>query len=348
MKKLSALLLFMVSPALVSLAGSVVAPYEIGTWRGFRPAAISYTFDDDLPNQYAVAVPMFNARNFKLTLFTVTTWVPGDSWAPLQNAALSGHEIASHTVTHPRLSGLSAEKQTNELANSQQTINANVTNASCVTIAYPYCVEGDTQITSKYYIAARGCSGQLVPATPADFMNISSFVCGTEGSIKTPEDFNHLADRAAAANAWAVYLIHAIDKDKGYSPLPGATLQASVDYLAANTNKFWVETFGNVVRYIKERNAVSIGETSSQESRIVLQVTHDLDPSIFNYPITVRRPLPVGWAAATVSQNQQPVHANIVSVNSAQYVMFDVVPNGGEIVLSKAVETDTLRFPRSF
>ncbi|HZL41978.1 MAG TPA: hypothetical protein VFD66_01710, partial [Verrucomicrobiae bacterium] len=30
----------------VSFAGSVAAPYEVGRWDGFRPAAISYTFDD--------------------------------------------------------------------------------------------------------------------------------------------------------------------------------------------------------------------------------------------------------------------------------------------------------------
>src|ERR1017187_2654269 len=129
--------LALASAVAVVRAGSVAAPYEIGTWEGFRPAAISYTFDDDLPNQYAKAVPMFNAKGFKLTLFTVTSWLSG--WSNVQTAAAYGHEIASHTVTHPVLSGLSLALQTNELANSQAAINANVTTQSCVTIAYPNC-----------------------------------------------------------------------------------------------------------------------------------------------------------------------------------------------------------------
>lgn len=336
MKTFAAFLFMMTSSISISLAGSVASPYEIGTWRGFKAAAISYTFDDDLPNQYAIAVPMINAKGFKATLFTVPNWVPGGSWTPVQEAALHGNEIASHTITHPRLPELSLAQQTNELEKSQAEINAHVTNQLCVTLAYPYCVAGDESVTEQYYIAARGCSGQLVPGTPADFLNISSFVCGPEGSIKTPEDFNHLADRAAEAHAWCVYLIHAIDGDKGYSPLPSSTLQASVDYLAAHRDKFWVETFGNVVRYIKERDAASVKETAHQNDRIALQVTDNLDHSIYNYPITLRRPLPAGWRAVVVSQNYQPVRAELVAVNSTNCVMFDVVPNGGEIVLAKA------------
>ena len=207
--------------ASVSLAGSVAAPYEIGTWRGFRPAAISYTFDDGCSNQFAVAIPMFDARGFKLTLFPIVgatnNMFPG--WSKLQNAAAKGHEIASHTLTHPNLAQLPDAQQTTELKDSRAAINANVSSQKCLALAYPYCVEANEALTSQYYIAARGGSGQLVPRTPPNFMNISSFVCGPEGSVQTPQDFNNLADRAVAANAWCVYMIHGIDNDKGYSPL---------------------------------------------------------------------------------------------------------------------------------
>jgi peptidoglycan-N-acetylglucosamine deacetylase len=334
-------LLLLGSPA----AGSIAPPYEVGTWRGFRPAAISYTFDDDLPNQYSIATPMFNARGFEMTLFTVTTWVPGGSWSPVKTAAASGHEIASHSVTHPDFSTLTSAQQTNELKNSQLTINANITNQQCLTVAYPYCVEGNDAIAASYYIAARGCSGQLVPATPANFMNISSFVCGPQGSVQTPQDFNNKAESAAAARAWCVYLIHALDNESGYSPLPSATLQASLDYLSTNQNKFWVETFGNVVRYIRERNAVSVTAISNSADRIVIQVTNALNQAIYNYPITVRRPLPVNWPAAMVSQNNQPLPAQLITLNSTNFVMFDVVPNTGDVVLSKTAVPPILNSP---
>ncbi len=328
-----------------SVAGSVAAPYEIGTWEGFRPAAISYTFDDNLPNQYTIAVPMFHAAGFKMTLFTVVNWVGTVTWSQAQTAAAYGDEIASHTMTHPSLTGVTAVQLTNELANSQSNINSHVTNELCVTLAYPNCVVPNETIVAQYYIAARGCSGQLVSSTPLDFMNISSFVCGPAGSIQTAAQFNSLADNAAAAKAWCVYLIHALDGDNGYSPLPSATLQASVDYMSTNQNKFWVETFGNVVRYIRERNASSVAETASSDNSLIVQVTNNLNNLIYNFPITLRRPLPANWPAIAVSQNSQPIAAKLVTVNSTNYVMFDVVPNGGNIVLAKAVLPFSLSNP---
>jgi oligosaccharide reducing-end xylanase len=331
-------IIFLMSPALIGRAGSVAAPYEIGAWEGFRSAAITYTFDDNLPNQYAIAVPMFHTAGFKMTLFTVVdTWVGTFTWAQAQNAASLGDEIASHTMTHPSLNSVSATQLTNELANSQSNINAQVTNELCVTLAYPNCVVPNETVVAQYYIAARGCSGQLVSSTPSDFMNISSFVCGSQGSIQTLAQFNSLADSAAAAHSWCVYLIHALDGDNGYSPLPSATLQASVNYMSTNQAKFWVETFGNVVRYIKERNASSVVETASSANSITVQVTNNLNNSIYNYPITLRRPVPANWPAVAVLQNNQPITANLVSINATNYVIFDVVPNGGNIILSKSV-----------
>ncbi|MGD0251226.1 MAG: polysaccharide deacetylase family protein [Verrucomicrobiota bacterium] len=326
-----------------SFAGSVAAPYQIGTWEGFRPAAISYTFDDDCPNQYVEAVPMFHAAGLKMTLFTVTSWE--GSWSQVQKAAAWGDEIASHTVTHPNLTTVSATQLTNELVNSQSTINSYVTNQSCLTLAYPDCAVPNEAVTAQYYFAARVCSGSLVPKTPSDFLQISSFILGNTGPYTTGASINSLADNAVAANAWCVYLTHAIDGDSGYSPLSSTALQASVNYTSTNQDKFWVETFGNVVRYIQERNASSVAETTNSENSITVQVTNNLNNSIYNYPITLRRPVPANWPAVAVSQNNQPITAKLVTVNSTNYVMFDVVPNGGNIVLSKTVLPFTLSNP---
>jgi oligosaccharide reducing-end xylanase len=58
----------------VGYSRTVDRRYELGTWPGFRQAAVSYTFDDGCSNQFAIALPMFNQFGFKLTLFTVTDW----------------------------------------------------------------------------------------------------------------------------------------------------------------------------------------------------------------------------------------------------------------------------------
>lgn len=343
---LAAIVLFITTVIpLIGLAGSVAAPYEIGTWEGFRPAAISYTFDDNVPNQYSIAVPMFQRAGFKITMFTVVNYWTSFTWSQAQTAAGYGDEIASHTMTHPNLTTNTLPQLTNELANSQSNINYRITNELCVTLAYPYCTVPNETVVAQYYIAARGCSGQLVSSTPTDFMNISSFVLGNTGIYTNAANINNLANSATNSHSWCVYLIHSIDINDDYSPLSSTALQACVNYLSTNQDKFWVETFGNVVRYIQERNASSVAETANSGNSITVQVTNNLNNVIYNYPITLRRPVPANWPAVAVSQNGQPITAKLVTVNSTNYVMFDVVPNGGDVVLSKTVLPFTLSNP---
>jgi hypothetical protein len=318
----------------VGFSQTIEPPYEVGSWQGFRQAAISYTFDDGCSNQFAIAIPMFNEFDFKLTLFTVTNWSP--NWTALQNAAAEGHEIASHTVTHPSLSGMTIMQQTTELKNSQDIINSHITSQKCVTLAYPYCVPGNQALIEQYYIAARHCQGYIEGATPANFYQISSLICGNLGSVKTAADFSQKFENTLTSKGWCVFLIHGIDGDGGYSPLPSTTLRESLEYLNARKDRFWVSTFGNVVRYIKERNTVSVTELSNQGTRITLKVTDTLDDTIYNYPITIRRPLPQNWSSAYLLQNGLAVNACIVEVDSTKYVMFDVVPDGGNVILSKS------------
>lgn len=314
-------------------------PYEVGIWKGFCQAAISYSFDDGCSNQYAIAIPMFNEFDFDLTMYPVINWSP--DWTALQNAAAQGHEIGSHTVSHPYLNQLTIAQQTAELENSQNTINSYIEGEQCVTLAYPYCVPGDLTLTRQYYIAARHCQGYIEKSTPSNFYQISSIICGSQGSVKTFENFKTKFESAATTNGWCVLLIHGIDNDGGYSPLPSTTLLESLEYLDTYRDKFWVSTFGNVVRYIKERNAASVTESSNQDTGIILQVTDNLDNTIYNYPITIRRPLPPGWSAANVSQNDRTENARIVDVNSIKYIMFDVVPDDREIVLIKSPAAPT-------
>ena len=336
MKKVIEILLFAVFliASNVGYSGTIDPPYEVGTWPGFCSAAISYTFDDGCSNQFAIAIPMFNEFDFDLTLYPVINW--GLNWTALQNAASDGHEIGSHTMSHPSLSGLTIERQTAELVNSQNTINTNIPSRQCLTLAYPYCVPSDRTLTEQYYIAARHCQGYIEGSTPSDFYRISSLICGSSGSVKTEANFISKFESTANSNGWCVLLLHGIDGDGGYSPVPSETLRASLEYLDARRSTFWVSTFVNVVRYIRERDDVSVTESLNQNTSITLQVTDTLDNEIYDYPVTIRRSLPQNWPYANVSQNGRVVDTSIVDVNSTKYVMFDVVPDGGDVVLLKA------------
>ncbi|MGN6645154.1 MAG: polysaccharide deacetylase family protein, partial [Cytophaga sp.] len=167
MKKQFLVLLAILCCALFStqLKAQVPAAYQVGTWKDFKPAAVTYTFDDNTSNQIPVAIPLLNNYGFKATIFAVTQNM-NPNWNNMRTAANAGHEIASHTVTHSNLPDLSVANQDTELKNSQATINTQITTQKCYTVAYPNCNIGDLATVQKYYIAGRTCSGQIIPKSP--------------------------------------------------------------------------------------------------------------------------------------------------------------------------------------
>jgi len=312
--------------------------YKVGTWYDFKQSAVSFTFDDNTPNQISVALPLFDQYDYKMTFFPVINW--GPNWTALKTAAQNGHEIASHTVSHTDLSTLTNDQQINEFKNSQDAINAQIDGEQCLTIAYPYCISGISSITEKYYIAARGCSGSIVSKTPSNFMNISSFVCGSQGSIQRSSDFSDKAKSAVRLQGWTVFLIHAVDDEAGYSPTSSAELGKALQFFTENEETYWLTTFSNTVRYIKQRNSVSVNQIAHEDSVITLSVSDTMDNAIYNLPVSIRRQLPQGWSSARVLQNGKIVESTIVNVDELDYLSFNVVPDSGEIKIVKQEITD--------
>ena len=310
--------------------------YEIATWFDAADAAISYTFDDGCANQFTKAIPMFDEFGFCATFFIVTDWSP--NWTVLQSAASNGHEIASHTVNHPFLDRIETEEEVTEFAASADIIYNHIKGLEGMTLAYPYCIRGKDSITSIYYFAARGCQGYIESSTPSDFLNISSIICGSEGSVNSVTAFQGKADTSAISNGWCIYLIHGIDDDGGYSSLSSNVLRESLQYLKQNKSKFWVAPFGDVVRYIQERNCLSVTALEETSDTLRLTVSDTLkNDKLYNYPITVKRPLPSNWNWVSGYQNGQVIQTRIIDNDAEKIIIFNVIPDNGEIIL---VDTD--------
>jgi oligosaccharide reducing-end xylanase len=305
----------------------------VATWEGFRPAAITYTFDDSAPKQFTVALPMFNEAGFKMTFFSCTG-VMFAGWDTLSAAAAAGHEVTSHTVNHRSLGSLADDQQILELANSQTAIRSKVPGAECLTIAYPNCNPSKQTLTEQYYIAARICSQQIISPNPGNFYQLSSIICGVNGMVKTSQDFQTQFGNALSAGGWACFLIHGIDSDGGWSSTDSAAIQGSLDFLKDNQDLYWVDTFANVVRYIKERNDVTLTEVTSSSDAVVVSLTDSLDNAIYNVAITVRRPLPSGWNWASATQNGVALKSKIVDENSTRYIVFNAVPDAGDVTIA--------------
>jgi oligosaccharide reducing-end xylanase len=328
--------------AVISL--SVNAQYEVATWYKFKKAAITYTFDDNTANQLPVALPLFDQYGFKVTFYPVINW--GPNWINLQTASNNGHEVGSHTVNHYDLDTMKVVNQLIQYQTSQNTINTNITNAKCVTIAYPSCKFGDLTSIQTYYIAGRVCGTGIEPSTPTNFYKINSLVTGANGAIKLSADFNGKVEEAKSSNGWVVFLTHAIDGDGGYSSTSSTELATHLAFVNSNSSDYWVGTFRNVVKYIKERNAVTFSESAINTDSLQLVVSDNLDNAMYDVPVTIRRAMPAGWSNANVYLGSQKINSSISVVGASSYIVFDAIPDQGNVYLAKSSAVTSVINPR--
>ncbi len=305
----------------MSINAQVPVDYEIATWQGFKKAAITYSFDDGTPNQLPIAVPILDKYGYKGTFNLITSWVT--EWNGWKTAADNGHEIASHTVSHPSLTELSDTDQTKQLAQSKELIEQMI-GKECITMVYPYCNRGNDAIVADYYISARSCSGQISDASPQNLFDITSKVVGTESNMQTAVQFNEWVASAVDKSGWCVFLIHAIDNDGGYSPIKSTELDAHLRYVKDAEPTFWVGTFAEITKYIIERNSLIINEVQGMdyiEVSVSLSTSNKLTK--LDVPVSVKRKLPDGCEKMVVTNNNRVVKSEIED----GYILFDVVPD---------------------
>ncbi|MCQ2252055.1 MAG: polysaccharide deacetylase family protein [Bacteroidales bacterium] len=320
MKKTIAALAIAISAT--AAQAQVPAEYQVAPWHGFSNCAITYSFDDLCANQLPIAIPMMDKYNVKGTLNIITSWVKPEQWAQVKDAAQRGHEIASHTISHPNMAELSVDEFERQQRDSKKILEEK-TGAEVVTMVYPYCVTTHEDITAKYYIGARICDGRIEPHTPKEMMKISSLGVGSESKHNSSEALNKWVDEGARENGWCTFLIHGIDDDGGYSPIKSSELEAHIKYVAGNPRKFWPATFAQVCKYLMERNALQIDEQAQKKGFLITaKCNASSSLTTLNEPVTISRTLPEGWKSAAITCGKEKVSSRIENGK----VIFDVVP----------------------
>jgi peptidoglycan/xylan/chitin deacetylase (PgdA/CDA1 family) len=308
--------------------------HQVTQWADNKAGAVSITFDDGLDSQYNLAVPALNDKGFKGSFFIITGTVTDNpisgyaSWEQWRNAASQGHEIGSHTKTHPHLPELSLTEMEEEIGESKAIIDDQITTQECLTFVYPF---GDYDSKAKafanaYYIAARGvwCGFNK---TPYDFYGLRG--CGDSDSL---EQMKSNTDEAEQQGYWLITIHHSLD-GTGYGFWTIDTFITYLDYL--QTKNLWVGTFGSVVKYIKEREAANLSLVSSSDNQIVLSLTDTLDDAIFDQPLTIRSEVPSSWTQVMVQQGTGAITVRPVVEGTQTVVYYNVVPDGGLITLQK-------------
>jgi peptidoglycan/xylan/chitin deacetylase (PgdA/CDA1 family) len=177
---------------------------------GFNRPLVSLTFDDGFEENNQSVLPMTATYGFKTTQCYATQFIQQDPNNPNLILAFKnqGHEICSHTVTHPFLTQLTVAQMDNELSNSQQYLQ-NLIGAPVRDFASPYgdYNESVNNEIKKYYRSHRTVDEGY---NSKDNFDIYRIRVQNMTPTTTLAQYQSWLDQAKADNTWLVLVYHKV------------------------------------------------------------------------------------------------------------------------------------------
>ncbi|MFZ1519671.1 MAG: polysaccharide deacetylase family protein [Ignavibacteriaceae bacterium] len=340
-----------------------------------RKGAFSLTFDDGLLTHTENAAPILNQYGFKGTFYVIPPYLsetlPGiwryGTWPDFQLLANQGHEIGSHTMRHYDLTSLqwgSIDDDSTllyELYQSKIFIEQKVPSEKCISLNYPYTLHNPfvDSAASLFYENARTL-GQVAndsSLSENEWYGLKAKVVEFDLPRNSVDDdleelftFLEWTQNSISNHQWGMIIIHDVipfsDLDSLindiYEPVTNEWLTSLCDFLwtRSSTKDVWVETVGNITRYIKERDAASYQIISSSNQLIEINVTDDLNDEIYDYPLSAYVKIPDSWNYVRSEQNGIVDTLITTLSDSGKLVLVNVIPDNGVLKLSLVTSTD--------
>jgi peptidoglycan/xylan/chitin deacetylase (PgdA/CDA1 family) len=277
-------------------------------------------------------------RNNEFQRATTSNDYPHLTWDAVKKYAAAGHEFASHTVTHPKVAVLDEVNMLYELEKSKEEIRNKLGEKYTFSAECPYGTEDERAMSYalKVYPALRNRMpapylGELNRASKVQPNTISNeYVQWQRGAVKKtslPLMKSWVDTVEAHDNNWLVLVFHGVD-GKGWEALPGSLLQEYFSYIKQHENNSWVATFGDVTKYMRERMNANV-DSKMDGNKISVDLTHSLDRSMYDQPLTLRTSVPASWRKVTVKQGNMV--QQVTAKNGA--VVYDLMPNEGTAVI---------------
>ena len=135
-------------------------------------------------------------------------------------------------------------------------------------------------------------------------------------------------------NIWLVLVFHGVD-GIGWEPKTGAELNEYFNYMKEKETYLWIATFADVTKYIRERKNTVISSIVRNDT-IVVNISSDLDPVVYDVPITLKTYIPATWSTTAINRNNKQENKLRLKIQKdvlGFYVLYSVTPDEGEITL---------------
>lgn len=119
----------------------------------------------------------------------------------------------------------------------------------------------------------------------------------------------------------------------GWEALPGKELDEYFTYIKNHEDKLWVATFGDVTRYMRERQSAKV-QSSLKGNKITVSISHPLNKTMYHLPLTLKTYVPVSWKKVNAVQGNKKRAVSIKTDQNGTYVLYQATPNSLPVVLT--------------
>lgn len=185
---------------------------------GFNRGLVTLTFDDKgWADNINTAFPTMDKYGFVSDQFYVSSFIkdsdnPAAAIATIKAIQAKGHEIESHTVTHPDLTTLTTTQLTQELRNSKTYLQQILGGKAVNYIASPYGAYNQTVLNqmSKYYTVHRTVDAGYNSKDNFDQMRLK---VQNVYNTTTAAEVQQWVDKAYAEHTWLILVYHRVADD---------------------------------------------------------------------------------------------------------------------------------------
>ena len=301
---------------------------EIGTttvarWKDNKKGAYSMGFDDSMQSHHDHCIPNLIKRGLVGSFWvnpSTTRYAYGiDTWESLVSRA--GIELCDHTMNHNGANFIEeADYEIGETARIIRSLNP--------------------PGKSKFLLFLRG-GGTSWPNGYEFLISKHELISNRGGGNRYGGDesgsglIEH-AQQAIENGDWHMLATHGTGPYCEWLGYETVHFEALLDYLASVKDQLWVGTCGDVHKYVQEQNSAKVTVLEAMNSLIRLDLTSDMNPELYDYPLTLITEVPSTWQYCHVSQGELQ---SIYPVKSGK-VQYEATPGFGEILLkSSAMDT---------
>lgn len=266
------------------------------------------------------------------------------TWDEIGEYAARGHEFASHTLSHPRLAIMDEPNMRWELEKCREEILQKLGPGHTFSCECPYGTENERvmKVALTLYPALRN----RMPHDWLEELNRSSrsfpgasekpYVQWQRGPLShTSLDLmESWADTCLAHdNIWLVLVFHGVD-GVGWEAIPGDTLHHFFSTLHAHDSDLWVAPFREVTKYMRERMNGQV-DSDLKRNQIRVTLSHDLDPQLYDVPLSVRTRLPDRWKKVHVTQEGKVIPSKAGADTTGRFITYQALPNRGPVLIER-------------